>query len=67
MTELLTALQLKNTKQTWENTDCKIINIAICKACKKSLLDVEIPILIRYYYVTAKTTALYESIDGPAG
>jgi len=67
ITELLTPLQLKNTKQTWKNTDSKIINIAICKTCKKSLLDVENMILIRYYYETAKTRALYESTDGPAG
>jgi len=67
ITELLTALLLKNTKQTWKNTDSKIINIAMCKTCKKSLLDVENAILIRYYYYTAKTRALVESTDGPAG
>jgi len=39
----------------------------MCKTCKKSLLDVENAILIRYYYCTAKTRALYESTDGPAG
>jgi len=50
-----------------ENTDSKIINIAMCKTYKRSLLDVENAILIRYYYYTAKTKALYESADGPAG
>ena len=39
----------------------------MCKTCKKSLLDVENAILIRYYYYKARTRALYESTDGPAG
>ena len=39
----------------------------MCKTCKKSLLDVENAILIRYDYYTAKTRALYESTHGPAG
>jgi len=51
----------------WKNTDSKIINIAICKTCKKSLFDVENTILIGNYYQTAKTRALYEPTGGPAG
>jgi len=39
----------------------------MCKTCKKSLLDVENVILIRYYYYTVKTRALYESTDEQAG
>jgi len=39
----------------------------MCKTCKKSLLDIENAILIKYYQYTAKTRALYESTDGLAG
>jgi len=67
LTALLTALQCKNTKQTWKNTHSKIINTAMYKTCKNSLLDVENAILIRYYYYTVTTRSLYESTDGPAG
>jgi len=67
ITEPLTALWLKNTHQPWKYTDSKIMNIAIWKPCKMSLLDVENMILIRYYYGTAKTRVLYESTDGAAG
>jgi len=67
ITELLTTFIGKNTKYKRKNTDSKIINIANCKTCKKRFLDVEYVILIRYYYQTAKTRALYECLDGPAG
>jgi len=43
-----------------------MINIAICITCKKLLLDAGNMILIRYYYETAITWALYEPTDGPA-
>jgi len=66
ITELLTAWIGKNQKYKRKNMDSKIINITNCKTCKRSLLDVEFVILIRYYYQTAKTRALYISTDGPA-
>jgi len=49
------------------DTDSKIIFIAYCNTCKNWLLNVESAILVWYYYQTAKTRALYESTDGPAG
>jgi hypothetical protein len=67
ITESLTALIGKNTIYQTKNTDSKLIDIANCKTCKNILLVVEYAILIRYYYQTTKTRALYESIDGPAG
>jgi len=67
ITELLTAFIGKNTTYKRRNTDSKIIDIANCKTCKKILLAVDYEILIRYYYQTAKTRALYESTDGPVG
>jgi len=67
ITKLLSSLSLENTKHISKNTDFKIINIAICKSCKKSLLDVENTILITYYSETAKTRVLYESTDEPTG
>jgi len=67
MTVLLTALAGTNTiYQSW-NTDAKLIHIAKCTTCKSALLVVEIAILIRYYWQTAYTRAVYESIDGPDG
>ena len=50
-----------------KNTDCKIIDIAICETCKKRLLAAEFVILVRYYYQTANARGLYESTDRPAG
>ena len=41
ITELLTAFIDKKTKYTRNNLDSKIINIANCIACVKTLLDVE--------------------------
>ena len=67
ITELLPTLIAKNAIYHRKNTDSKLIDITSCKASKKVLLVVEYTILIRYYYQTAKTQALYESIDGPAG
>ena len=66
ITQQLTALIGKNTIYTRKNMDSKIIDIAICKTCKKWLLNIESVVMIRYYYQTAKTRALYESTDGPA-
>jgi len=67
ITELLTALEVQNTKLKRKNIHSKIIDIVTCKAFKKRLLDVEQAIVIRYYYQRAKARALYESTDGPAG
>ena len=66
-TELLTARIGKNTVYRRNITDSKIINIVHCKTCTNNVLAVEYMILIRHYYQTAKTRALYDSIDGPAG
>jgi len=63
--ELLTALIGNNTIYHKNNTDSKLNNIANCKTCKNTLLVAESTILIRYYYQTAKTRVLCESIDGP--
>jgi len=49
-----------------KHKDIKITDIANCKTSKNSLLATEYPILIIYYYQTAKTRALYESSDEPA-
>ena len=57
----------QNTKYRYRNTDSKMIDIANCKTCKKTLLAVEYKIVIRYYYEPAKMRALYQSRDGPAG
>jgi hypothetical protein len=66
-TVLFTTLVGKNTIYRRWNTNPKLISIAICSTCKSTLLVAENRILIRYYYNTANTRALYESIDGPAG
>jgi hypothetical protein len=44
-----------------------LIDITNSKTSNKVLLVVGNVILIRYYSQTAKTIALYESIDGPGG
>jgi hypothetical protein len=67
ITELLTSLFGKNPIHPWWNIDWILNDIANCKACKNVLLVVENPILISHYEQTAKTRALFESIDGPAG
>jgi len=67
ITELLNASIGKNTIYHRKNTDSKAIDIANCKSCKHVSLVVEYAILIRYYYQTPTTRALYEAIDGPAG
>jgi len=67
ISESFTALRGKNTIYQWKNMDSKLINITNCKTCKNMLLVVENTILIRYYQQTAKTRALCESVDGPAG
>jgi len=54
ITELLTGFIVKNTRYKRKNTYSKIINVADCKTCKKSLLAVEYLILIIYNYTTAK-------------
>ena len=64
--EPLTALIAKNTTCQKMNKDSKIIDIAKCRTCKNNLLAVEYTIIIGHYYQTAKTRAIYESIDGPA-
>jgi len=65
--ELSTALMGKTIIYETTNTDSKIIDIATCQKCKNILLAVESTILISHYFQTAKSRALYESIDGPAG
>jgi len=65
--ELLTALIRKNTIYQRNNLDSKIIDIANCQTCKNEILAVEYPILISHNYQTAKSRAIYESIDGPTG
>jgi len=67
ITELLTGFLGKNITYERKTTHSIIIDIAPCKTCKKSLLVADCVILIRYYHQTAKTTALYESTNGPAG
>ena len=67
ITELLIRFIGKKTIYYRKNTDSKIIDIANCQTCKNKLLAVEYTILIRYYYQTANTRAIYESTDGPAG
>jgi len=67
ITKLLTTCIGKNTKLKRKNTDSEIIAIGNCKSCKNRLLDVEYVILIRYYYQTSRTRAVYESTDGPTG
>ena len=66
ITDFLTVLLGKNTIYHRKNMDSKLIHITNCKTCKNISFVVEYAILIRYYYETAKTRALYESIDGPA-
>jgi hypothetical protein len=63
----LTALLGKNTIYRRWNTDTKSIDTANCSTNKSSLIVAGNAILIRYYWHTANTRALYESIDGPAG
>jgi len=67
ITELLTASMDKNATYKRKNTYSKIINVTVCKTCKKRLLAVEYLILKIYTYPTAKTRTLYKSTDGPAG
>jgi len=54
MTELLTTLELLNTKQRRKVIDSKITNFTTCKAIEMVFLDVIEVILIKYYYQTAK-------------
>jgi hypothetical protein len=65
ITVLLTALLGKITIYWRWNPDTKLIDIANCSTSKSSLMVAENLILIRYYWHTANTRALYESIDGP--
>jgi len=67
ITELWTCFVVQNSKHKRKNIDCKIINIATWRALKKILLDVELAIIINYYFQTATARALYESTDGPDG
>jgi len=67
ITELLTAIIVKNTTYNRKNTDSKIINVADCTIWKKRLLAVEYLNLTINNYPTAKTRSLYQSTDGPAG
>jgi len=66
ITELLPTSIGKNTLCPRIITDSKLIEIANCKTCQNILLVVEYVILWRYYSETAKTRAIYESIDEPA-
>jgi len=65
-TELLTALISKSRSYNRKIMDSKIIDMANSKTCKNRFLAAEYVILITYCYQTAKTSALSESIDGPA-
>jgi len=67
ITVLLTTLLGNNTIYRRWNTDTKLIDIANCSTSKSTFLVAENVILIRYYYHTANTRALYEYIDGPTG
>jgi hypothetical protein len=58
---------MQNTLYQRLNTHFKSINIASGKTFKKVLLVVETAILIRYYYQTASSRALYEYFDEPTG
>jgi len=57
----------KNTKCRRRNTDSKIINIANSNRSNKWLLGVALAALVNYNYQAAKTRALYEFADRPAG
>jgi hypothetical protein len=63
ITQLLPAFRGKIIKYTKKNLNSKIIDIAHCKTYTKHLLDVECAVLIRCYYQTTITKALYESTD----
>jgi len=65
--ELFTSLIGKNTIYPGKNTYSNLLYITKSKTCQNLLWVVENVILIRYYYQTAKTKALYESIDGHTG
>jgi len=67
ITVLLTALLGKNTIYWRWNTDTKLLDIANCSTSKSILLVGENAILIRYYWHTANSRAVYEFIDCPAG
>jgi len=67
VTALLTTPMGTHTIYQRYETGSKLIDIASFKASTNKPLVVENPILIRYYYQTPKTRALYESMHGPAG
>jgi hypothetical protein len=67
ITVLFTTLVGKNTIYRMCNADTKLIDIAMCSRSNSTLMVSENVSLIRYYKHSANTTALYESIDGPAG
>jgi hypothetical protein len=56
-TKLWTVVTGKNTSYETKNTHSKMIDIALCKTCTMSLLDVQHVILIINYYQTATTRA----------
>jgi hypothetical protein len=60
-------LIVKNAIYYRRNMDSKLIDIVNCRTCKNTSMVAEYTILIRYYYQTAKTRALYKTIDEPAG
>jgi hypothetical protein len=64
--ELLSTLLGTNTIYWRWNTNTKLIDIANHSTGKSSLMFAECVILIQYNWHTAKTRAIYESIDGPA-
>jgi hypothetical protein len=67
ITELLTVLVLLNSKDKSKDINCKITDVATCKAIKKVFLHINCAILPKYNYETAKARALCEISDERAG
>jgi hypothetical protein len=67
ITELLTAFIDNYITYYRKNMDSTINDIANWKITKIRSLAAEFAIMIRYYYQTAKSRALFESTDGPTG
>jgi hypothetical protein len=67
ITELMTPFLTKIGLFKWRNTDSKIHDIAHCKRLNKKLFSAESTILIKCYYQTATTRAIYKFTYGLAG
>jgi len=67
ITQQLTALIYSSRSNQRKTTESKTIDIANCKSFTNTSSAIEDTILIRHDYQSAKTIAIYECIDGPAG